>query len=33
MRGEEISRTKQELAAIEEEIRKAYARWLELEAL
>ena len=32
-RGDEIAQTKGRLAAVEEEIQQAYARWLELEAL
>jgi hypothetical protein len=33
VRGDEVARTKQQFAAIEDEIHKAYARWLELDAL
>jgi len=32
-RGEEITRIREQLAAVEAEIHKAYARWMELETL
>jgi ABC transport system ATP-binding/permease protein len=32
-RGEEVARTRQELASVEEAIHVAYERWMELEAL
>ena len=32
-RGDEVAATRQRLAAVEDEIRQAYARWTELEAL
>jgi ABC transport system ATP-binding/permease protein len=32
-RGDEVARTKERLATIEEEIQQAYARWMELETL
>ena len=32
-RGDEVARTKERLKTIEEEIQKAYARWMELETL
>ncbi|MEK7349093.1 MAG: ATP-binding cassette domain-containing protein [Candidatus Eisenbacteria bacterium] len=32
-RGEEIARIREKLAAVEAEIHKAYARWMELDAL
>ena len=32
-RGDEVARTKQQLAAVEDEIHRNYARWMELETL
>jgi ATP-binding cassette subfamily F protein uup len=32
-RGDEVAQTNQQLALVEDEIRKAYARWMELETL
>jgi len=32
-RGDEVARIREQLAAVEAEIHKAYARWMELETL
>jgi len=33
MKGDQVAETKQQLAAVEEELHRAYERWQELESL